>query len=320
MNKRNTAVGVILALAALMVLGLPIVLALLGGGDEGTTTTAAGAGGAVTGVPADYSADISRAGSICSAISGPTIAAQLQQESGWNPNATSPVGASGIAQFMPSTWASSGMDGDDDGAADINDPHDAIWSQGHYMCNLASQIQSLIDAGSVKGDVVSLSLAAYNAGLGAVMTYGGIPPYSETQNYVSTITANAQKYTETTTTDGGASGDGGTILAAARSKIGIPYVWGAASDDTGYDCSGLVMAAYAAIGISLPHQSGEQCAMGTKVSQEDAQPGDIVCWSGHVALWEGNGRIVEAPNIGMTVREANLYTMAGGPYFVHIDR
>ena len=248
------------------------------------------------------------------------IAVQIGKESSWQPQAKSSKGALGLAQFMPDTWKTEGKDGDGDGAADPMNAHDAIYSQGHFMCSLAAQMKKLIDAGKVKGEVLNLALAAYNAGPGAVEEYGGIPPFTDTQNYVQQIT---QKVAQAKSGGGGGSGGDGSrgskILATARSKLGKPYVWGAASDDVGYDCSGLVQVAYAAAGIELAHSSATQCTAGSRVSQDQAQPGDLVCWDGHVALYAGGNTIVEAATEGVPVRETTVYQMAGGPYYVHIN-
>lgn len=112
------------------------------------------------------------------------VAAQLDQESGWNENAVSPVGAQGIAQFMPATWASYGDGGDPFSATD------AIPAYGRYMAELKQGVQPI--AGDDAELLVQLTLAAYNAGPGAVQQYKGIPPFQETQKYVSTILDTAQ--------------------------------------------------------------------------------------------------------------------------------
>jgi soluble lytic murein transglycosylase-like protein len=99
------------------------------------------------------------------------LAAVAQQESGGNSRAVSPAGAEGLMQLMPSTAASYGVD-------PLN-PSQAIDAAGRILGESMRRYD-----GSV-----SLSLAAYNAGAGAVARYGGIPPYPETQNYVKRITA-----------------------------------------------------------------------------------------------------------------------------------
>jgi murein DD-endopeptidase MepM/ murein hydrolase activator NlpD len=112
------------------------------------------------------------------------VAAQLNQESGWNESATSPVGAQGVAQFMPATWVSYGNGGDTFSATD------AIPAYGRYMAALKRQVQSI--AGDDAELLVQLTLAAYNAGPGAVQQHKGIPPFQETQKYVSSILDSAQ--------------------------------------------------------------------------------------------------------------------------------
>lgn len=312
--KTKAVVGVLLVVPALT---MSLIFAS-GGGKNGEEEKKTAAGGAVpVSVPAEYQSDVSRAGSICPEVTPAAIAAQITQESGWNPTAQSPVGAQGIAQFMPATWKTAGKDGDGDGTADALNPHDAIYSQGHLMCSLAAEMNGLVSSGAAQGPVLNLALAAYNAGSGAVREYGGVPPFSETQTYVAKITAMASQ------PQGGSGGGDGSreskILAMARSKLGKPYVWGAASDDVGYDCSGLVQVAYAAAGIELAHSSATQCTAGSRVSQDQAHPGDLVCWDGHVALYAGGNTIVEAATEGVPVRETTVYQMAGGPYYVHIN-
>ena len=312
------AKGVLGALLVVPALTMSMMFASGGGGKDGGDEKKAD-GPVPIAVPREYEQDVVRAGKICPEISGAVIAVQIGKESSWQPQAKSKAGALGLAQFMPDTWRTVGKDGDGDGSADVMNPHDAIYSQGHFMCSLAEQMKKLIAAGKVKGEVVNLALAAYNAGPGAVEEYGGIPPFTETQNYVQQIT---QRVAQAKAGGGGGSGDGSRaskILAMARSKIGKPYVWGAASDDVGYDCSGLVQVAYAAAGIELAHSSATQCTAGSRVSQDQAQPGDLVCWSGHVAIYAGNNTIVEAATEGIPVRENTVYQMAGGPYYVHIN-
>jgi cell wall-associated NlpC family hydrolase len=97
----------------------------------------------------------------------------------------------------------------------------------------------------------------------------------------------------------------------ALAQVGDPYVWAGAGPDS-FDCSGLTQYAYAAAGISLPHSSSMQSGIGTPVSYDALQPGDLVFFYSpvsHVAMYIGNGQIVHAPYSGTTVQVAELAYM-----------
>ena len=97
---------------------------------------------------------------------------------------------------------------------------------------------------------------------------------------------------------------GTTALRAALTQRGKPYVWGAAGPDS-YDCSGLVVWAFAQEGISLPHYTGSLWNSGMHVSQSDLEPGDLIFFGadiGHVAFYIGNGLMLDAPDTGAVVR------------------
>ncbi len=97
---------------------------------------------------------------------------------------------------------------------------------------------------------------------------------------------------------------GAQALRWALSRRGDPYVWGAAGPSS-FDCSGLVLWAYARVGISLPHFTGDQWNMGVHVGRNQLQPGDLVFFYpdiGHVGLYIGNGLMVDAPDFGEDVQ------------------
>lgn len=98
------------------------------------------------------------------------------------------------------------------------------------------------------------------------------------------------------TSSSSSSGSGSSIVDYATQFVGNPYVWGGTSLTSGADCSGFTQSVYAQFGYSLPRTSYEQQNWGTEVSYADAQPGDLICYGGHVAIYMGNGQIVHASN------------------------
>ena len=158
-------------------------------------------------IPAEYEGYVSTAAAE-SGFSAEVIAAQIQHESSWNPQAESPVGAQGIAQFMPATWESFG------GGGNVFDPEDAIAAQGRYMAYLRD---FMADHAEDEEHLLELVLAGYNAGEGAVQRsdydldalYASAPGYAnETRPYVANIkTAAAGNYSSGCTHADVPSGD-----------------------------------------------------------------------------------------------------------------
>ncbi len=140
---------------------------------------------------------------------------------------------------------------------------------------------------------------------------------------------------------------GEAIVEAAKSQLGVPYAWGGGTSSgpsrgirdggvadrygdynkIGFDCSGLALYAYAQVGVTLPHYSGSQYSSGPHIAKNNLQPGDLVFWAyntsdpgtiHHVAIWVGDGTIVEAPNSGSYVKISNMkwsgYIGASRPY------
>ncbi|MDX6519998.1 MAG: gamma-D-glutamyl-L-lysine dipeptidyl-peptidase [Gaiellales bacterium] len=94
------------------------------------------------------------------------------------------------------------------------------------------------------------------------------------------------------------------IVLDGLAQIGVPYKWGGASPEGGFDCSGLVMWLWAQHGVALPHFAASQYRMGPWVSESDLQIGDLVFFHklGHVGIYIGNGYVLHAPHTGVTVR------------------
>ena len=85
-----------------------------------------------------------------------------------------------------------------------------------------------------------------------------------------------------------------TVASFAQRFVGNPYVWGGTNLNTGADCSGFVKSVYKSFGYNLPRSSSSQRRAGRKVSYKKKQPGDLICYNGHVAIYIGNGKIVHA--------------------------
>lgn len=287
-------------------------IALLAVGTYGVAfSQARGGGGSVAlannSVPAQYASLVQEWGNHCAAINPALLAAQLYQESGWNPRAQSPAEAQGIAQFIPGTWAAHGLDANDDGKADVWDPEDAIPSAASYDCKLAQYVKD------VPGDNTVNMLAAYNAGAYAVIKHGGVPPYEETQNYVAVIQKMEQSFAAPTSGVEPSKQAAGAIHYA-QEKLGTPYLWGGdggAADDGRFDCSGLSKAAYEAVDIELPRVANDQWNTGPHPGREELMPGDLVFFSHdlkdsraiyHVGIYVGGGYMINAPYTGAVIR------------------
>ena len=102
--------------------------------------------------------------------------------------------------------------------------------------------------------------------------------------------------TSSSSSSSSSSSGSSSIVDYATQFVGNPYVWGGTSLTGGADCSGFTQSVYAKFGYSLPRTSYEQQNWGTEVSYADAQPGDLICYGGHVAIYMGNGQIVHASN------------------------
>jgi peptidoglycan DL-endopeptidase CwlO len=123
----------------------------------------------------------------------------------------------------------------------------------------------------------------------------------------------------------GGSGGADRAIAFAKAQVGDPYVWGAAGPDA-WDCSGLMLRAWAEAGVSLPHYSVAQYYAGSPISVGDLRPGDLVFWGTtsspesihHVAMYIGGGQIVHAPRTGRPVSIDSMYYWTPPNFFARV--
>jgi cell wall-associated NlpC family hydrolase len=150
---------------------------------------------------------------------------------------------------------------------------------------------------------------------------------SQKKALLATLTAQQQQAVTTTSTIGvggttkatnpvPVSGAAGQAVAYAYSKLGDPYVYGATGPDS-FDCSGLVQAAWASAGVSIPRTTYEQVAALPAVSTSDLQPGDLLFFDGdgHVGMYVGGGELIDAPQTGEDVEKVPL----SGWYEANLD-
>ena len=214
----------------------------------------------------------------------------------------------GGAPIHPASQVVAGVatDEDGDGIANVYDPADAIAGAAKYLLeanvqanpsaaifaynHLQSYVQSvLMYAGRYAGgnfSVVSAQLPAANSAAGCVQTAGGVPAVQAPTQAVA------------------------TAISFAEQQLGKPYLWGGTGPDA-FDCSGLVMMAYRAAGISIARTSQAQWATETRVPASQVQPGDLVFFAGsdgtvtdpgHVGLVIGGGKMIEAYATGFPIR------------------
>ncbi|MEW2267483.1 NlpC/P60 family protein [Streptomyces sp. NPDC047853] len=263
------------------------------------------------------------------------LAAQLQQESGFSPTAQSkdtngdPL-ASGIAQFIPGTWATWGVDGNGDGKKDVWDPEDAIPAQGRMMC---SPLMKGKEHPRYNDSPSELALAAYNAGWGRVDEYKGVPPPEfadgQTYHYVRNILKTAAGFAAPAASEDGTLPAGYELPEGTPQTVRTAVAWalkqrggqyrlgGDCTDALGRDpahwsdCSSLMQQAYRAAGVSIPRTTYAQVGVGRQVDIDKPKPGDLVfnpgsdgsdARPGHVGMYIGDGLIIEAPRTGMNTR------------------
>ena len=320
-----------------VIIGVPLVAASAHASEQQQTTMPGTQLRPDAPVPPQYLAYVLKAGSICEDIGPAQIAAQIDLESGWNPNAYADSGevpAMGIAQFTAATWQSWGGDYDGDGTNSPYDPGDAILAQGHLMCDLVKWVRQNLASGRLHGDVLDIAWAAYFDGRGGILAAGGVPASGLAHDYPQQVRARLAKYAADDGDGLPADGSGGIpdgyrlpadarlakVVSFALMQLGKPYVFGTAGPNA-YDCSGLTMAAWAQVGVHMPHFTGDQVHTGTAVGSLAAmQPGDLIfipgsdgtmSAPGHVGLYIGRGGdgaqyLVQAPHTGDVVKVTSV--------------
>ncbi len=192
------------------------------------------------------------------------------------------------------------------------------YTQGRYL-NTESGTASDPDANAVSGTVTSSKLVirtgkSKNSSALTTVTKGTKLTVLTTGSKWVKVTANGvtgyTKGNKIKLKDGGTAAKpyskGEEVINYALQFVGNPYRWGGTSLTNGADCSGYIMSVYKHFGISLPHSSSAMRNYGTKVSSlSAAKPGDIICYSGHVALYMGNNKIVHASNAKDGIKISN---------------
>jgi len=266
-------------LAVLLFAPLILLLAAFGGLPEAARST--GAAAVLDEIPPDQ-LEVMQQVSFQTGIPWQIFAAIAKVESDFGRNmATSSAGAIGYGQFMPATWAAYGTDGNGDGIADPYDFRDVIPAMARYLL-----------ANGAPADMPN-ALYAYNHSWAYV---DHVLAYAAAYGYVDPASIPAR------------------AVALARSRIGAPYVWGAAGPDA-FDCSGLVFWVYSQLGVQVPRTAQPQFEWALPIEPSQLQPGDLVFWQGtyptsdqvsHVGMYTGNGMVVMATDTGDFVREVAL--------------
>jgi cell wall-associated NlpC family hydrolase len=281
------------------VAGLPLALVVVfAAGSSGSAAAASSqpslpSSTALSGIPPTYLDLYQAAAATCSGLPWTILAGIGEVASDHGRQIPSGIGTVGPMQFDPTTFATYGVDGNDDGVTAASEPADAVYTLANLLC----------DNGAKGGTDLQAAIEAFNHGpgflpdvLGWAATYGGLSAGSAVGGDAVT-----------------------TAIAFAEAQLGKPYELGATGPDA-WDCSALVQAAYAAGGIALPRTTYEWQQAGTVVWIIDGkselplsilEPGDLLYSAGsdgtplnpgHVGMYIGDGQEIEAPHTGDVVK------------------
>jgi len=297
-TKLAAGVGGLCLLVALLAAGAGAGIAsLLGGGTAPSAT-------ATSSIPAAMLALYQQAATTCPGFPWTVLAAigTIESDNGQStlPGVQSGVngaGAEGDMQELASTFAEYDQPVPPGGANPPSpyDPTDAVYAAARMLCA----------NGAANGADISGSVFAYN----------------HASWYVGEVLALAQTYGQTQTQTVAAGTAGGVTVDWALAQVGTPYIWGGETPGVGFDCSGLVQAAYKVAGISLPRFAQDQYDGTAKLGPGNpVEPGDLIFFGGgpsdvtHVGIYVGNGQMVDAPHTGADVRVEATPTTPGASW------
>jgi cell wall-associated NlpC family hydrolase len=299
------------ALGAATLVGLAVLIAgaagagiasILGGGSPPSAT-------ATSAIPAAMLTLYQQAATTCPGLPWTILAAigtvESDNDQSTLPGVHSGLNEAGLAagpmQFEPATFAAYDTPTPPGGVnpPDIYDPVDAVYAAARMLCANGAQ--------------------------GAANLQGAVFAYNHSEAYVDQVLALAQTYDQTQTETVDATNAAGVAVDWALAQVGTPYVWGGETPGVGFDCSGLVQAAYRAAGISMPRVAQDQYNAGPPVSAGDLlEPGDLVFFGGgpsdvtHVGIYigtqGGQAVMVDAPHTGANVRVEPFPTTIGAAF------
>jgi peptidoglycan DL-endopeptidase CwlO len=280
-------------LAAGILIALPLGLMFLAAGEFSTTaqtgSAAAPTATALNQIPADYLTWYMTAAQTCPGLPWAVLAGIGTVESD-NGQSDAPgvhsganfAGAEGPMQFEPATFAQYAANADPGAPLSPYDPEDAIYAAAKMLCADGAE-------GGTKAGIEQAIFA-----------------YNHASWYVSEVLAWAAKYAAPVEASAAAQ----SAISYAEQQLGKPYVWGG-TGPAGYDCSGLVYAAYASAGITIGRTTYQWRQDGPVVPLSDLEPGDLLFYAGsdgtatdpgHVVLYLGGGQIIQAPEQGQDVQ------------------
>jgi cell wall-associated NlpC family hydrolase len=278
------------------------VASLLGGGEAAPSTAATGS------VPAAMLALYQEAAASCPGLPWTVLAAigTVESDNGQSSlpgvqSGANAAGAEGDLQELPATFAEYDEPVPPGGANPPSpyDPTDAVYVAARLLCANGARDGADLD--------------------------GAVFAFNHSEAYVSEVMDLAQSYSQTNAEVVAAGTAPGVALDWALAQVGTPYVWGGETPGVGFDCSGLVQAAYAAAGVTLPRTAQAQYDGTTKLGPGDPlMPGDLVFFGGgpddveHVGIYvgmeDGEAVMVDAPETGADVRVEAFPTTVGASF------